>query len=377
MEHTSEEAFPMQIMDDHAVIHSLDSDHDSTASMIALGTMEDETDAFEEEPAFSHNIFQSKRFEESKSDHGDFTGAPANHFKNRYSYASVVKDRGINIDLTQPWQRSMLLQLEKLDHGFQVRPERKPELMVLGHAESRDFAYAVEKDDITLATAASSSCPTTKDQTIYRLDSTGTISAGDVHCLPQNFARHATESQRSRSRYSHRVAISTNEHQGEEKCQAEFPLYDCGVVQHDTTGMETQRPYSRMMVNPRRGTANGTMMSDRRPENVSDRHDRRPPTDNSLSEENDPSTGAQEACFCLGYNILDYWIPPGPRRSDQFRSYQKRPHQLRHMDEVNNADTKQVPSVKAPSRSGQINHRDPSGSYAFQPFEDRDDLLMR
>ncbi|GAX27402.1 hypothetical protein FisN_23Hh139 [Fistulifera solaris] len=372
MENTSGDAFSMEIMDDHAVIHSLDSDHDTTASMTALGTMEDETDAFEEEPSFSHNRFQSKRFEESKSDHGDSTAAPASHYKNRYSYASVVKDRGINIDLTQPWQRSMLLQLEKLDHGLEVRPERKPELMVLGHAESRDFAYAVEKDDITLATAASSSCPTTKDQTIYRLDSTENMSAGNAHCLPQNFARH--ERQRSRSRYSHR----TNEHPAEEKCQAEFPLYDCGVAPHDT--METQqRPYSRMMVNPRRGTGNnGTMMSERRPENMSDRHDRRPPTtDNSFSEENDPSTGAQEACFCLGYNILDYWIPPGPRRSEQFRSSQKRPRQLRHMDEVNNADTKQVPNVKPPSRSGQIHHRDPSGSYAFQPFEDRDDLLMR
>ncbi|GAX27293.1 hypothetical protein FisN_23Lh139 [Fistulifera solaris] len=373
MKHTSAEAVSMEIMDDHAVIHSLDSDHDTTASMTALGTMEDETDAFEEEPSFSHNRFQSKRFEKSKSDHKDYTAAPhGNHNKNRYSYASVVKNRGINIDLTQPWQRSMLLQLEKLDHGLEVRPERKPELMVLGHAESRDFAYAVEKDDITLATATSSSCPTTKDQTIYRLDSTGNISAGDVHCLPQNLARH--ESQRSRSRYSHRGAMSTNEHPAEEKCQAEFPLYDCGVTPHDTVETQ-QRPYSRRMANPRRGTGNGTMMSDRRPEHMRDR--RLSQTDNSLSEENDPSTGAHEACFCLGYNILDYWIPPGPRRSEQFRSSQKRPRQIRHMDEVNIADTQQVPNVKPPSRAGQIHHRDPSGSYAFQPFEDRDDLLMR
>lgn len=363
METPNSNTFHQEIMDDHAVIHSLDSDHDSSASMTALGTMEDETDAFEEEPTFSSSRFQSKRF-----DSRQYRAATGNHFKNRYSYASVVKDRGIHIDLSQAWQRSMLLQLEKLDHGLEVRPERKPELMVLGHAESRDFAYAIEKDDITLATTASSACPT-KDQTIYRLDSSCNTSSGDGHCLPQNYPRQTPESRRPRSRYS-------NEEKCEEKCQGGFPLYDCGVVQENT--METQRPFSRMMVSPCRGGENKTVFPSHRAKNVDQRHDMRKKVDDTLSEENDPSTGAQEACFCLGYNILDYWIPPVPRRSEQIRtrSSQKRPRQLRHTDEVNKAETKPIQTVKPPSRTGQIHHRDPSGSYAYQTFEDRDDLLM-
>ena len=369
----------MEIMDDHAVIHSLDSDHDSSASMTALGTMEDETDAFEEEPSFPTSRFQSRQQEESKFDQGEYRAASGKQLKNRYSYASVVKDRGIHIDLTQPWQRSMLLQLEKLDHGLEVRPERKPELMVLGHAESRDFAYAIEKDDMTLATTASSACPT-KDQTIYRLDSAcNTSLGGDNHCLPQNYPRQMADSRRPRSRYSPRdVAMSTNEdNRSEQKCQDGFPLYDCGVPQNDT--METQRPFSRMMVNPCRGGGIGSDFPDPRARNVDPRHSSRSQQDVSISEENDPSSGSQEACFCLGYNILDYWIPPVPRRSEQLRtrSSQKRPRQLRHTDAVHKAETRPIQNnVKMPPRSGQIHHRDPSGSYAFQTLEDRDDLLM-
>lgn len=364
------------MMEDPFVIRSVDSDHDSSASMKALGTMEDDMDVFEEEPTISSHRFQTKRMDhrhEHRVGQAKYRTPPEKSYQNRYSYASVVKDRGIHIDLSQAWQRSMLLQLEKLDHGGEVRPERKPELMVLGHSESHDFAYAVEKDDITLATATSSACPT-KDQTIYRLDSSCNTSLGGDGCRPPSFPRQAAQSRRHRTRYSQRDAMPTTEEKCEEKCQDGFALYDCGIVQTD---FETQRPFSRMMVDPCRGVVNSTNTSTSRAKSVNRRHETRPYLEATPSEENDPSNGAQEACFCLGYNILDYWIPPVARKSEQLRmrSSQKRPRQLRHSEELHKASTKPA-AQRIHSRTGQIHHSDPSGSYAYQTYEDRDDLLM-
>lgn len=78
----------------------------------------------------------------------------------------------LKFDLTQPWQRSLLRDLEQIENSMQkeeyeTRPRpRQADRILLGHSESGDFLLECE-DDISTATDASSTCPT-RLQVIHR-----------------------------------------------------------------------------------------------------------------------------------------------------------------------------------------------------------------
>ena len=72
--------------------------------------------------------------------------------------------------LTQPWQRSLLRDLERIEnsmmHEEEARPRPQADRILLGHADSGDYMLECE-DDISTATDASSTCPT-RLQVVHR-----------------------------------------------------------------------------------------------------------------------------------------------------------------------------------------------------------------
>jgi hypothetical protein len=77
----------------------------------------------------------------------------------------------LKFDLTQPWQRSLLRDLEQIESqmqegGTELRPRPHPDRILLGRAESGDFMLECE-DDYSTCTDASSTCPT-RMQLVHR-----------------------------------------------------------------------------------------------------------------------------------------------------------------------------------------------------------------
>lgn len=76
----------------------------------------------------------------------------------------------LKFDLTQPWQRSLLRDLEQIENTTaedgEIRPRPHADRILLGHAESGDYMLECE-DDISAATDTSSTCPT-RLQVVHR-----------------------------------------------------------------------------------------------------------------------------------------------------------------------------------------------------------------
>lgn len=70
----------------------------------------------------------------------------------------------VKFDLTQPWQRSLLRELDQIENSMlqdeetAPRPRPHADRVLLGHAESGDYMLECE-DDISTATDTSSTCP--------------------------------------------------------------------------------------------------------------------------------------------------------------------------------------------------------------------------
>lgn len=76
----------------------------------------------------------------------------------------------LKFDLTQPWQRSLLRDLEHIENSMlqeeEARPRPHADRVLLGHADSGDYLLECE-DDISMATDGSSTCPV-RLQVIHR-----------------------------------------------------------------------------------------------------------------------------------------------------------------------------------------------------------------
>mmetsp|Transcript_19712 Transcript_19712/g.37365 ORF Transcript_19712/g.37365 Transcript_19712/m.37365 type:complete len:373 (-) Transcript_19712:129-1247(-) len=77
----------------------------------------------------------------------------------------------LKFDLTQPWQRSLLRDLEQIEKSMlqdesETRARPQADRILLGHAESGDYLLECE-DDISTCTDASSTCPT-RLQVVHR-----------------------------------------------------------------------------------------------------------------------------------------------------------------------------------------------------------------
>lgn len=108
------------------------------------------------------------------------TGAsrPAVVTESRDSLQSITEQstekplsEALKFDLTQPWQRSLLRDLERIENSMvrdesEARPRPHADRILLGHAESGDYLLECE-DDISTATDTSSTCPT-RLQVVHR-----------------------------------------------------------------------------------------------------------------------------------------------------------------------------------------------------------------
>jgi hypothetical protein len=92
---------------------------------------------------------------------------PGNTIRREVSLSPPQLD-GLAFDLNQPWERSLLRQLEN-DAQMLPATTHPRTMMLLGHTESRDFAIEYDpKNDDNVSLETSSSCPPQRMQFIHR-----------------------------------------------------------------------------------------------------------------------------------------------------------------------------------------------------------------
>lgn len=224
---------------------------------------------------------------------------------------NVVHDRGLEFDMNEPWQRSLLRQFQA--HYDQPRVRSPAVLMAVGHTESRDFAVDVirgsMRDDLTLTTESSATIPH-RPQVIHRPwiypddhsalfedeQSHSTADHHDHHKPPAAAAeRVSPRSHREERDASAAAAASSPQYYGSNRYYYDVPptTRDAGMQAKRALMMQGQQPGQQPwleMESPSVGTA-------------------------AMDDFDDATTVAvssanQDACFCMGYNVLDFWMPP-------------------------------------------------------------------
>lgn len=232
----------------------------------------------------------------------------------KLSPSAAAMRRGLNIDLEQSWQRSLLKELDKLEvEGEVSRMEKhKPELMMLRHSESRDLAVEMDVDDITLGTNASSTVPI-KSQLIHRAP------------LNQTEQKHydrkvAKEDHRDESSPVHHVDFiarqnrSGDESEGESGDDSRQPT-DTKKRVPDKVSRVSRKGKEAISLARARVIDNDTQqLNYLELEMSTDDGDACNPVPNAA------------ACFCLGTNVLDFWLPPDAPHYRRRRMSQRASH---------------------------------------------------
>jgi hypothetical protein len=182
----------------------------------------------------------------------------------------------VQLDLNEPWQRSLLRQIEKLDKTELGKEAiKKPPYMMLGHTESRDFwlAFEPDADELSLETEASSIVPK-RGQLVHRTN------------LNRRDSKHYRESdtfeQEGRDEVSSSNAVAKDRNKIPDKLPGrktpiKYVMNNAGVNRHN---YKKSNPYLEIDAS-------------------------------ADDDQNEIATVAPDnACFCIGYSVLDYLIAP-------------------------------------------------------------------
>lgn len=245
-------------------------------------------------------------------------------------------------DIDQPWERSLMRQLQKVEQegdSDDDDEDHRPDFMFVGHTESTDFGLPIDQDDaVSLGTSVSSTVPT-KNQFVHRmlLNRQEEMFESNVNHKRKVLPRRdsvgsqltvASEDERdddpNTTIPSHLLELSRKEQQRKSQLQKAYLELEPSSV--DDESVQQQEYFN-----------------------------------DSTSSMPDP------ACFCLGYNVFDYVLPPqqGTTMAERRRSSAaRRNSQLFRVDEY--PEEKQV----SPTSSGsETHHADPEGTY--QPYSVR------
>lgn len=233
----------------------------------------------------------------------------------------LLNHDGVAFDLNQPWQRSLLRQMDAAaqQQQQQQQAESTPrrEMMMLGHAESQDFAVSFDHDDtISLETFASSTAPS-KMQLIHRTP---------LSMPKPRIVYHIVEDEadfREHEITSVQVKVERRRKQGRDSetsslTSATMPLED-DRDRRDEVSFRTKATTPDQLVSAWRkdvATQRRSQSHDQSflstggtgRDNSMRRHDQDPAAAAAASSSMLPDAG----CFCMGYNMLDYVLPPQP-----------------------------------------------------------------
>jgi hypothetical protein len=285
------------------------------------------------------------------------------------------------LDLDQPWQRSLLRELENTD-TIHKRPFRSDRMM-LGHANSGDFALPVD-DDFSVETDTSSTIPT-RGQVIHRVlpshEKESFCSEEDNHvegtichegkktqtlCGSSIPSPRTLQEEHDMSSYHWAdTPIDPEEYSGEWHCTPMHPPY---AFQNANTTEVSLRPTPKKGPVGRRGSTHDLHYLQR----VSAFGDEPQPfqprwvglEDDVLTVE----TSQNEAnCMCWGTGILDFLLPPrqngAPFRGRKRRTYVSPRPQLSVVNEVVE-DIMETASKASISRM----REEPTGTYRDDQF---------
>lgn len=215
----------------------------------------------------------------------------------------IVREDGLDFDLSQPWQRSLLRELRQLDAGPQAY--RQAELLLLGHTDSRDYAVELgHGDDLTLTTDSSSTLPH-RPQVIHRAWPYYAYQqmqqGGPMPTAPQMPPTHYSSAQPDQyPKHQYRDNMQQNKNSqmtGQLNTQSPRTLREERDISAAAAAAATA-------VKPEHGKAYDThgLWLEMEPSGDFD--------DNATTAiQSDPGA----ACHCFGYNVLDLWMP-APRR---------------------------------------------------------------
>jgi len=254
---------------------------------------------------------------------------PPNNTTNMYGSRpkAVGGAMGVAFDMNQPWERSLMRQLEKVeadDTGY-----FRPDFMLVGHTESSDFGLPLDQDDAaSLGTSVSSTVPT-RNQFIHR-----TILNQQEQMLETNI--HEKKKPARRDSVASQLTMASEDERDDDP-NATIPSHLAAISRK---GEQKQRKSL--------------------PEKNPNIHYLELEVDNDSfhprGDVSDSASSLDPACLCMGYNVWDYVLPPqqpkGRRNSTLFR-----------VDEYPEADK---PEASPTSSATHYHHTDPEGSY--QPY---------
>jgi hypothetical protein len=256
---------------------------------------------------------------------------------------------GLDFDMDEPWQRSMKKQLDKMDDydTEDEKQKRKPNTVLLGHTESRDFGLEVDKDDMSLGTSISSTIPT-KGQYIHRAFlNQPVLSEDETYNNDQiTFKKKGNGSETS--------SLTGN---------SEFPMER--EERNPISPVRRENRRKKMMPKKRQNGYPGITRQHQSPPYLE--MESQQDEIGTVMEPNDP------ACFCLGYNVWDYVLPPPsqPPSSPARRRFSRRSSRLNRVDEEDAREVVDVhmmgcdEEIAMPAPAPVAHHkREPSGNYA-------------
>ena len=274
------------------------------SSMVAVATMEEE-ETEENEGAVeetANNVRSDERRESGGLDRKTSTwlardslsSRKFSHCQSQLSPEGLAKANGIDLDLEQSWQRSLMRELHRmnLDGPLSYDPN-KPELVLLCHSDSHDNAFEVERDCVSVGTNSSGTVPT-KPQLIHRSH----LNRNEGHFQPNGTTARKTPPP------DHRDESPNGEPSPPQPNRIREGAASHRIKSTKKGGIPEELPHNRG-----RAKASTAALPLHRARSFRDGDDY---LEVELSDE-EVNAMPNAACgggFCWGYNVLDFWLQP-------------------------------------------------------------------
>lgn len=273
----------------------------------------------------------------------------------------MVRENGLDFDIDEPWQRSLLRELKKTREDRNYKPKSPAELLLLGHTESRDYAVEMGRDDLTLATESSATLPA-RSQAIHR-----------PWLYPDDPPLFADEDNDNFSTTSSKQPEGSHVDDDDlESPRSVREEREVGLKLHldQPSRGNGRKVKAKSLPSQARGGSGGAWL-EMEPSDI-DQHD-----DDVTVSTVAVTSNNKDACFCMGYNVLDMVLPPEQgspthgRRKMRFPRHQQKTKRHTTLGRVEESAFEHIVSADRSSSSryrNQIESKlstrtDPDGAY--------------
>lgn len=304
-----------------SLFDSCNSDDEDDASIEACGSQE--YAQFVDETGRRQDLEQPQPIDNTATaakPAADTLAAPAAEPPLPTKLPALTATEGLVFDLNQPWERSLLRQLEEAEKKECGYPRR--ELMLLGHTESRDFAMDYDQDDsMSVDTNASSTVPN-RPQLIHR--TILNMQPRVVYNLP---VPDNTENERivemAIDRQQQPVVVAIVKRNPKKGYDSESSSLTGATMQTEEDRDETSFPIAKTIPDQLPGGQRSRQEQQdyyflELEESVNGESNYNNNINNNLDGMTAAATLPDPGCFCLGYNMLDYVLPPPPPQGGMY-----------------------------------------------------------